>query len=70
MTKIVSTLADICSFSSERVAVADLNRDNYISTENILPDKQGIVRAAGLPTMQLTQAFYMGDVLVSKRLLS
>ena len=61
----VKTLADICSFADDRTTVAGLNLDNYISTENMLPDKQGIVRSAGLPTIQQTLAFRVDDVLVS-----
>jgi type I restriction enzyme S subunit len=42
-----------------------LDLDAYISTENMLPNKEGITRSAGLPTVNLTQAYKVGDVLVS-----
>ena len=59
------TLADICQLADDRIAVADLDLDRYISTENMLPDKAGITISAGLPTVAQTQAFKAGDVLVS-----
>ena len=58
-------LSDICSYADGRVPVADLDLDSYISTENMLPNKEGITRSAGLPTISQTQAYRAGDVLVS-----
>ena len=58
-------LSDICFFADGRVAIADLDLDTYISTENMLPNKEGITRSAGLPTVPQTQAYQAGDVLVS-----
>jgi len=58
-------LAELCHFVDGRVAVANLCLDNYISTENMLPNRDGIIRSSGLPTIPQTQAFQAGDVLVS-----
>ena len=58
-------LSDLCTFADERVAVADLDLDTYVSTENMLPNKEGITRSAGLPPIKLTQAYQAEDVLVS-----
>ena len=60
-----SKLSDICYFADGRVAVADLDLDTYISTENMLANKEGVTRSAGLPTVNLTQAYQVEDVLVS-----
>ena len=57
-------LKDICQYVSERVATAALTKENYISTENMLPNKGGIVTASGLPTGN-TNAFSVGDILIS-----
>ena len=57
-------LKDICQYVSERVAVATLTKGNYISTENMLPDRGGIVTASGLPSGNAI-AFSVGDILVS-----
>ena len=58
-------LSDICSFRKGKVEVENLNAKNYISTENILPNKCGITEASSLPTVSLTQEYNSGDVLVS-----
>jgi type I restriction enzyme S subunit len=58
-------LSDICFFADGRVAVAELDLDTYISTENMLPNKEGISRSAGLPTISQTQSYKEGDVLIS-----
>ena len=58
-------LSDICSFRKGKVEVEKLNAKNYISTENMLPNKCGITEASSLPTVSLTQEYKSGDVLVS-----
>ena len=58
-------LNDICFFRGERVSIANLNLDSYISTENMLPNKEGLSRSSGLPTIASTQAYHTKDVLVS-----
>ena len=58
-------LNDICTYRRDKVKVSSLGYDNYISTENMLPDKGGIVRATGLPSSIMTQKFQKGDILVS-----
>lgn len=58
-------LSDICSFRKGKIDVEKLNTQNYISTENMLPNKGGITEASSLPTVSLTQEYKKGDVLVS-----
>ncbi len=58
-------LSDICSFRKGKVEVENLNAKNYISTENMLPNKCGITEASSLPTVSLTQEYKNGDILVS-----
>ena len=58
-------LSDICDYANGKIDVALLNEDTYISTENMMPNKAGITRASSLPTITQTQAFLVGDVLVS-----
>ena len=58
-------LSDICDFRKGKVEVENLNAKNYISTENMLPNKCGITEASSLPTVSLTQEYNSGDVLVS-----
>ena len=58
-------LSNFCSFIGERVTVANLNKCTYISTENMLPNKEGISYSAGLPTTSQTQAYQEKDILIS-----
>lgn len=65
MTSDACVLSDLCFFADERVSIAELDLDTYISTENMLPNKEGIVRSSGLPNLLQTQAYRKGDVLIS-----
>ncbi|MDK2936939.1 MAG: hypothetical protein PWP62_1947, partial [Eubacteriaceae bacterium] len=58
-------LSNICEFSKDKVPVDKLNLDTYVSTENMLPNKEGITYSSGLPKTKQTQAYQGGDVLVS-----
>ena len=58
-------LEEICLFRMGKTDVANLTTETYISTENMLPNKSGIVNATSLPIVDLTQAYENGDVLVS-----
>lgn len=60
-----SKLNDICSYAKGKTAVAGLTAQNYISTENMLPNKRGITTATNLPAVDQTQAYRKNDVLVS-----
>lgn len=43
-------LSEICTFSSYRTEVKKLNKTNYVSTENLLPNKSGKTDASAIPT--------------------
>ena len=58
-------LSDICDYAKGKVDVAILDEETYIATENMIPNKGGITNASSLPTVAQTQAFLVGDVLVS-----
>ena len=58
-------LSSLCEYRKGKVNVDVLNKDTYISTENMLPNKGGVVQAASLPTTLQTQEYKKGDVLVS-----
>lgn len=58
-------LGDICSYSKERINISKLNNENYISTENMLPNRGGITKATTLPTAEFTPSFEKKDTLVS-----
>ncbi len=58
-------LSALCDYAEGRVAVADLDADSYISTENMLQNKEGVCQSSGLPTVTQTQAYQPHDVLIS-----
>ena len=58
-------LSEICSYRKGKVEVSSLTCINYISTENMLANKNGITKATSLPSIALTQEYKKGDVLVS-----
>ena len=58
-------LSDICHYRKGKVDVSLLTDDTYISTENMIPNRGGITKAATLPTVDSTQLYKKGDVLVS-----
>lgn len=59
------TLNDICEYRRERISVSELSVHNYISTENMIQNKGGVAEASSLPSAELAQAYFAGDVLVS-----
>ena len=58
-------LSDICSYSTDKVAVSELNIRTYFSTENMLSGKAGSTEATSLPTTSQTTACHKGDTLIS-----
>lgn len=65
MEKEQGTLADICTYSKDRVSVSELDISAYFSTENMLPEKAGAVEVSNLPTTAQTTACHVGDTLIS-----
>ena len=60
-----SELSSLCSYAKGKVSVDTLSKRNYVSTENMMPNKGGIVDAGALPSAQYTQQYIKDDVLVS-----
>lgn len=58
-------LSEISDYVNERVKVEDLTIENYISTENMLPNKGGIDVATKLPSAKTTSLYSKGDILLS-----
>ena len=52
-------------FSTTRVSSSEFNEENYVSTENMLPDFQGIVEAKSVPEDVNVISFSCGDILIS-----
>jgi len=60
-----SNLLSLCEYRKGKVSVDRLNKDTYISTENMLPNKGGVAQATSLPNTPQTQEYKKGDVLIS-----
>ncbi len=58
-------LGDVCKFVAEKISVSNLTKNNYISTENLLPNKGGINLANSLPPAEFTKKFCSDDILIS-----
>ena len=63
--KIKRDLASLCEYRKGKVSVEQLNKNTYISTENMLPNKGGVTSATSLPNISLAQEFRKHDILVS-----
>ena len=62
----ISKLQDICFYVTEKMFIAELtDKNSYISTENMLPDKGGITVPSTIPTDGKITAYKKNDVLVS-----
>ena len=58
-------LGDVLEFSNTRINSSELNSGNYVSTENILQNFQGIVKARSIPENTNVMAFSCGNILLS-----
>ncbi len=58
-------LSEIATYISVKIDTAGIALDEYISTENMLPDKGGVKIASSLPSTPKTNSFQIGDVLFS-----
>ena len=58
-------LGEIATFITAKSDISLFNKRNYISTENILPNRSGIKEASSLPTTGSVIAFCKNDILIS-----
>ena len=61
----VKSVADVAQFGCGKVDVSTLNKDIYISTENMLENRGGVSRAASIPSVATVPCFKTGQILVS-----
>ena len=57
-------LQEICSYVKTKVETSNYSIDDYISTENMLPEKGGITVASSFPSGKVTE-FQENDILIS-----
>jgi type I restriction enzyme S subunit len=58
-------LRDICSYMNGKISVKNIPVEDYISTENMQPNKGGVSCAASVPTSGTVTFFKKGQILVS-----
>lgn len=61
----VGEVEDLCDYSNKRVLINEINLDNYISTENMLQNRAGVVQANSTPLMGSVTKFEIGNILIS-----
>ena len=61
----VKELKEIASYINEKINLDEINPNNFISTENMLPNKSGITIASSLPKVGKVTQFKKGDILFS-----
>ena len=57
-------LREYCAYRNDRINSDELNTHNYISTENLLPNKGGITEATSIPTGNVVR-YDKGNILMS-----
>ena len=58
-------LSTVCQYRTDRTSISNANVLNYISTENMRPDKQGVSIASSLPDTQSLSVYLKNDILIS-----
>ena len=58
-------LSHVCEYRKDRIFVDNVNENNYISTENMLPNKGGVEKASSIPEGKTFPAYQEGDILLS-----
>ena len=58
-------LKELAKYKNERINTNQLTTSNYISTENLLPNKQGKQKANKLPSSKTVKKYTETDILVS-----
>ena len=61
----IGRLSDIAEYEKDKIDIAKLNVETYYSTENMLPNKAGVSKAASLPTTDQTMRCIPGETIIS-----
>ncbi|MCI2255531.1 restriction endonuclease subunit S [Domibacillus sp. PGB-M46] len=59
------SLKDISFYNKERISLEQINFSNYVSTENMNPDRNGVTNASSLPSSKTVSKYCAGDILIS-----
>ena len=61
----MGTLGEVCDYVHEKISIDSLSNKTYISTENMLKERGGIIECESLPEDCNVTAFEQNDILVS-----
>ena len=62
---IKTTLGEVAMFVTDKTSIQNVTLDNYVSTENLLAERMGLIQATTLPGISKVTKFLEGDVLFS-----
>lgn len=57
-------LSDIAQYSTLRIEASEVNENNYIGVDNLLPDKKGKTKSVHVPASGKLTAYRAGDILI------
>ncbi|HFI0328548.1 TPA: restriction endonuclease subunit S [Streptococcus suis] len=60
----MSKLKNVSSYVTEKIPSENINLENYVTTDSLLPNRNGRVRATNLPSQKINK-FRIGDILLS-----
>lgn len=58
-------LCDIASYVKDKIKVNNINADEYVTTDNMLPNRRGITKNETLPKANSVTKYLQDDVLIS-----
>lgn len=58
-------LGNICDYVTEKINIGDIDKDSYITTENMCSNKQGIVKPSSVPENIKVTKYQANDALLS-----
>ncbi|MDD5959050.1 MAG: restriction endonuclease subunit S [Methanobrevibacter wolinii] len=58
-------LNDVADFITSKIGMSEIDETNYISTENMLPNKSGVSLASSLPNTKTVREYLPNDILIS-----
>lgn len=59
------TLNDICEYVKDKIDITDIERDTYVSTENMCQNMQGVVKPSSVPDGIKITKYIEDDILLS-----
>lgn len=65
MINLSLNLNDVAKFITSKIDVLKIDETNYVSTENMLPNKGGVSEASSLPNTSTVREYLPNDILIN-----